>query len=86
MMNKMLGRVVLGCAVGACGFAAEARTVALWPLEWDVQNQARDGRCAISADNNLSFDSNLVCEYVTNAGWGWTLPPNPDTTENMLFI
>ena len=85
MMNKMLGRVVLGCAVGACGFAAQARTVALWPLEWDVQNQARDGRCAISADNNLSFDSNLVCEYVTNAGWGWTLPPNPDTTENMLF-
>lgn len=78
---KVASTIVLSCL----GMAASAKTIALWPLEWDMSQQRRDGRCAIDSANDLSFDTDLVCEYVTSAGWRWTLPPNPDTTEDKLF-
>ena len=64
---------------------SSANTVALWPIEWDEANQVRDGRCAIDSANDLSFDGDLVCEYLSNADWGWSQPPNPDATEGKLF-
>ena len=54
-----------------------AKTIALWPIEWDEAKQCRDGHCAVDPANDLSFDSDLVYTNMTD-GWGWTLPPNPD--------
>ena len=67
----------LSVALACFCMTALAKTVALWPLGWDEANQCRDGHCAVDSANDLSFDSNLVCSYMTD-GWGWTLPPNPD--------
>ena len=34
-----------------------ARTVALWPLNWDATADKPSGACAIAAENNLSIHS-----------------------------
>lgn len=70
---ELTSSIALSCLC----LTVSAKTVALWPLGWDEANQRRDGHCAVDSANDLSFDSDLVCSYVTD-GWGWTLPPNPD--------
>ncbi|MBQ7188231.1 MAG: hypothetical protein IJR99_02330, partial [Kiritimatiellae bacterium] len=61
---------------------AQARTIALWPLNWDAANGRLDGRCAINAANNLSDDASLVYDWGSVAGLAWTQPgglvPSPD--------
>lgn len=64
---------------------AVARTVALWPLNWDAANNTIDGRCAIDAANDLSGDTALVYNGSLPLAPGWTLPPNPDATGTYLF-
>lgn len=74
----MLKAEIIAASLAFMGSLAGARTVALWPLGWDVARQCRDGRCAVSSENDLQFDKTLVCSYMTE-GWGWRLPPNPDS-------
>ena len=69
------------CAV--CAFAASARTVALWPVEYDIgrnswnpygQANAVDGSYPLHLHGinlNLSTDDLQI---------GWELPPNPDSS------
>ena len=62
-----------------------AKTVALWPIEYNQTSGIMDGRCTIDARNDLSF-YNIASKDVVRSTWGigWTLPPNPDTTANPL--
>ena len=59
-----------------CGLA-QARTVALWPLDYDTYGSF-DGRCAVDP----RFDLAAVSTNVTNLqnDVQWNLPPNPDGT------
>ena len=59
-----------------CGLA-QARTVALWPLDYDTHGSF-DGRCAVDP----RFDLAAVSANVTNLqnDVQWNLPPNPDGT------
>lgn len=59
-----------------CGLA-QARTVALWPLDYDTYGSF-DGRCAVDP----RFDLAAVSANVTNLqnDVQWNLPPNPDGT------
>ncbi len=67
-------RGALAAALCLCGWA-QARTVALWPLDYDT-NGSFDGRCAVDP----RFDLAAVAANVANL-WNdvpWNLPPNPD--------
>ena len=59
-----------------CGLA-QARTVALWPLDYDTYGSF-DGRCVVDP----RFDLAAVSTNVTNLqnDVQWNLPPNPDGT------
>ena len=60
---------------------AEAKTVALWPIEWNDNTQWIDARCRIDPANDFTCRD---IEYRTNATPGTELPPNPsaDVHEN----
>ena len=63
------------------GLTASAKTVALWPLNWNEVDCRVNGTCSIDAANDLSPDANV---YYTNsvggvAGLGWATPPNLDS-------
>ena len=60
-----------------------ARTVALWPLNWDATADKPSGACAIAAENNLAIHSRATFTRDTT-DIGWTLPPNPET-RNLRF-
>ena len=62
-----------------------AKTVALWPIEYNQTSGIMDGRCAIDARNDLTF-YNIASKDLAVSTWGigWNLPPNPDTTANPL--
>lgn len=64
----------LAAALCLCGWA-QARTVALWPLDYDT-NGSFDGRCAVDP----RFDLAAVAANVANLrnDVQWNLPPNPD--------
>ncbi|MBR4172640.1 MAG: hypothetical protein IKR48_13395 [Kiritimatiellae bacterium] len=66
-------------------WTAQARTIALWPLNWDAVNSTVDGRCAINAANNLSGDASLVYNGGIDSGLGWTKPRNLVSTDTYLF-
>ncbi len=67
--------VALACA------AAEARTVALWPME-RKHNGSFDGRCMVDSTNDLVWAGGAVEEQTV----GWSLPPNPDGGFHMVEI
>ena len=63
-------------ALALLSLSAQAKTVALWPLETD------DLRCVVNPSNDLNkVDSNFenTCTDVE-----WELPPNPDTDRHAL--
>jgi hypothetical protein len=62
-----------------------ARTVALWPLNWNGDAGNVNCRCALDADNNLSVDSNLEYAPGQGAELGWALPPNPNSPRRWRF-
>lgn len=58
----------------ACAGGAQAKTVALWPLDYDAGG-AFDGRCAVDA----RYDMSVVSESAAPGGAvPWNLPPCPD--------
>ena len=61
---------------------ARARTVALWPMEFDRQSGEVNLRCAVDNRNSMTnvFNGSKAADMVP-----WTLPPNPDGTEKLLF-
>ena len=71
-------------AFGLIG-GADARTVALWPMEYNAFNPDNGGRCAVDAANDLTVAN--VNGHVEAVEWGpgWNLPPNPDATEGLRF-
>ena len=67
-------RVLVVTAMVAIAVAAQAKTVALWPLEADA-NIGR--RCVVDPKNDLTkVDSHFVA---AGESVEWELPPNPDT-------
>ena len=67
-------RVLVVTAMVAIAVAAQAKTVALWPLEADA-NIGR--RCVVDPKNDLTkVESHFVA---AGESVEWELPPNPDT-------
>ena len=66
--------------------AVHAKTVALWPIEYNQTSGIMDRCCAIDARNDLSF-YNIASKDLSVSTWGigWNQPPNPDTTANPLY-
>ncbi|MBQ6337994.1 MAG: hypothetical protein IJI36_02515 [Kiritimatiellae bacterium] len=67
------------CAV--CAFAALARTVALWPVEYDVARNSWNPFGQVNAVDG-SYPLHLYGVNTTistdDLQTGWELPPNPD--------
>lgn len=81
-------RVCRPSSVLACLFAAaglQAGTVALWPLDWDVDNQAYDLRSATGPAYDLTAMKPLTPVSAAADTLPWNLPPNPDTSGTFLF-
>ena len=79
MNGKMLS--IAACAVAT---GLQARTVALWPIDWDYDNGEYDLRCA--TDPAYDLQAMKALSPVTEANTlAWNLPPNPDVSSNLLF-
>jgi len=65
--------------------ALDAKTVALWPLEYDSAIGTYDGRCLIDPANDLTVANATGAVAVVASGLGWNYPANPDSTYAMLF-
>ncbi|MBR4652222.1 MAG: hypothetical protein IKO72_02570 [Kiritimatiellae bacterium] len=81
-------RWMSACVCVLAGAALEARTVALWPLEYDHAagaNGGNGGKCAIDSANDFVVSNAVWHGDAVIDGPGWNLPPNPDTTANMRF-
>jgi len=59
----------------------QAKTVALWKLDFEPLDTTINTRCMIDPANDLTV--NGVAVKGESEG-DWSIPPNPDTTENML--
>ena len=75
MNGKMLSIAVCAVATGL-----QARTVALWPIDWDYDNNAYDLRCATNPAYDLTPMKTLTPAGGSNT-LAWNLPPNPDASE-----
>ena len=62
-----------------------ARTIALWPLNWNGETGNVNCRCALDVDNNLTADPNLGYAQGQGAELGWALPPNPNSRRRWRF-
>lgn len=69
-MKRMLTLAVLAAAL-----TAQAKTIALWPIELDPDTSAFYGTNVIHAANHLS-----LVEGSSTAGLDWALPSNPDAS------
>ena len=67
----------LAIAAVAAAAGVQARTVALWPIEWDYDNGEYDLRCATTPAYDLTAMKNLTPATENNT-LPWNLPPNPD--------
>ena len=67
----------LAIAAMAAAAGVQARTVALWPIEWDYDNGEYDLRCATNPEYDLTAMKNLTPATGNNT-LSWNLPPNPD--------
>jgi len=81
--NEMVA-VAGAVALTACAsLSLQAKTLALWPIDFDPDNQEYNLRCATDAKYDLSF-SNAGKTFTTLSGTdtlGWNLPPNPDGSD-----
>ena len=59
---------------------APAKTIALWPMEFDQNSGTFDGRNAISS----SYGGLSLVEGLSTVGLDWALPSNPDAS-GMIF-
>ncbi len=76
-MSRLIGFLTVALCV-ACG-VAQAKTVALWPLE-KTSSGGFDAGCVVNPANDLVFDSRKLT--VVDQELGWDLPPNPDTARH----
>ncbi len=67
-------------ALALLSLSAQAKTVALWPLE-SVDTEG-GVRCVIDPQNDLSINTGHKSNTGTNAMWA--LPPNPDTDRHAV--
>lgn len=58
--------------------AAEAKTIAYWPMTKTTVDEVDKVRCAVSSQNDLYVNADSVT--FENNDLGWNLPPNPDMT------
>lgn len=77
----MKKEIMLGVVL-VTAFALKAKTVALWPMEYDEMHQAPNMRCAISSANGFTY-LNRASTFEEETV-GWNLPPNPDTFASPL--
>ncbi len=61
---------------------AEAKTVALWPMEFDERNATGNLRCMIDPANDMSQGADTYLAWRRD-GAPWALPPNPDTDRHV---
>ena len=71
-------RLAVMAAAVAAAFTAQAKTLALWPMEHDPDSGTLDGRNAVSADHRIN--QLMAGSWSGVAGLDWTLPSNPDAT------
>ena len=81
MRTEKLLTVCLGLAASSLS----ARTVALWPLNWNGDAGNVNCRCALDVANNMSVDANLGYTPGQGAELGWALPPNPNRPRRWRF-
>lgn len=80
-MKRMLA--VLAAVISAAAVqVAQAKTVALWPLAWNYEEGRADTRCAVNPANDLIPAAAVKATSVQPA---WQLPPNPDSSDSLLF-
>lgn len=78
----MLKRTMLAILGLLCVQSLTAKTVALWPLDYNPAIGTYDGRCAIDSANDLTVAN--VTATKTAAEAGWNLPANPDSTPKLF--
>lgn len=61
----------------AVAFVAQAKTIALWPVEYDSTLTTFDGASAIFPGDDLSIYTDDTTVSGIAAGIDWNLPPNP---------
>ena len=77
--NKLTMTVLAALAAAA----ANAKTVALWTMDPTEQNGVKLLRCAISPRNDLVLFKHLTIT-TPDQTIGWNLPPNPDTSPDLV--
>ncbi len=71
---------VFGCV--SVADSLQAGTVALWKLDYEANGSALNARCLLNPANDLGLNGTFWSSTSVN---GWTkLPPNPDSTGNLL--
>lgn len=79
-MNKCAARVISFCFAGLALVGVEAKTVALWPIDWDYDNNEYDLRCTTNPAYDLTPMKTLSPAGSANT-LAWNLPPNPDASD-----
>ena len=84
-MKTATGQIFGGIAVLATlAMSAQAKTVALWPIELDPDTGSLDGRCVVNPDlAAMERGSDGIVGIAQ--GVGWNLPPNPEPDGNVMF-
>ena len=80
VINECLARFLVSCLAGLAVAVADAKTVALWPIDWDYDNNEYDLRCATNPAYDLTPMKALSPAGGANT-LAWNLPPNPDASE-----
>ena len=79
-INECVARFLVSCLAGLAVAVADAKTVALWPIDWDYDNNEYDLRCATNPAYDLTPMKTLTPAGGANT-LAWNLPPNPDASE-----
>lgn len=74
-------RFIVFGSVLLIGLTVSARTVALWPIEWDPVSGVKDFRCAVDPLNDLVNSDGAA----DTSPIGWNLPPNPDGNPHIFY-
>lgn len=74
---------LIALVAGAVAMTSPAKTLALWPMEWDSSRGEWNMRNAVGPDYEID-DMPDTAVYADQTV-GWNLPPNPDPTSNPLF-
>ncbi len=81
-MRKICLSLLLGGCAALTSHLATAKTVALWPLEYDARLGENNLRCMVNPANDMTLGKAVV-SVTNNAALPWALPPNPDTARHV---